>query len=112
MLEWFLPKVILLVFVVALFGALLYFLFFQQNIMKETHEETAARNIALMIDLSLPGTETEYYTGIKNYVLSVSENQIEFNNITRRILSNVSDSVVIGNNPITIKNENGVVHVS
>ncbi|MEM5804231.1 MAG: hypothetical protein QXU82_00025 [Candidatus Aenigmatarchaeota archaeon] len=114
MIDWFVSKIGMLLFVAVAMGLLIGFASMQAGFFEQEKDARAAEDVARLIDAAADGGSVTYRPDIGNYTLVVNSNRhsVAVNGHERFFYANASDATITGKDAIKIEGRGGNVTVS
>lgn len=112
--DWFVSKIGMLVFVVVALGLLIGFAVMQMGVFEYEKKIRTVEDVARLIDAVADGGYMEYKIELGNYTLEVdsSKHSVSVDGVERFFRANVSDSTITNKETISIESNGGAVSVS
>lgn len=109
MLDWFLSKISVLIFIVAIAGALLFFSSMQLAVLGQVQKVQGVNSLARLID-SVCENCWANYSFDKSYVFSIQGYNLTVGGVTRHFVSKTGPVAAVGKD-LAIYRQGGVVYV-
>ena len=109
MLDWFMSKVSVLIFIVAIAGVLLFFSSIQITILNQAQKVQGANGLARLIDAVCEGCAANY-TFDKSYEFSIQGHNLTVDGVARQFVSKADPTGTVGKD-LAVYRQGGVVYV-